>query len=149
MILQRSFHLTFMRVINEMRVLRLSILFLAAVSGCAAGDPVTAKNEAPMASTKGSVSEEMIAAAKADAIQRTGKSEKDVTVVSAERVSWSDASVGCPAPGRMYAQVITPGYRIVLKVGQEQLSYHAGSGGKPVLCPADRAQPPTQSSPST
>jgi hypothetical protein len=138
-----------MRVINEMRVLRTSILFMAAASGCAAGDPVTAKNEAPMASARGAVSEEMIAAAKADAVQRTGKSEKEVTVVSAERVTWSDASVGCPAPGRMYAQVMTPGYRIVLKVGQDQLSYHAGSVGKPVLCPADRAQPPSESSPST
>ena len=137
-----------MKVIKGMRGLQTLIIFMTVASGCAAGDPVTAKNEAPMASPKG-VSEEMIAAAKADAAQRTGKSEQDITVVSAERVTWSDSSMGCPAPGRMYAQVITAGYRIVLKVGQEQLSYHAGSVGKPVLCPAGRALPPSESSPST
>jgi hypothetical protein len=134
-----------MRVINEMRVLRTWIIFIGALSGCAAGDPVTAKNEVPVASSK-AVSEEMVAAAKADAAQRKGISAKEITVVSAERVTWSDSSMGCPAPGRMYAQVLTAGYRIVLKVGQEELSYHAGSVGKPVLCPADRAQPPTDSS---
>jgi hypothetical protein len=118
---------------------------VGALSGCAAGDPVTAKNEVPVASAK-AVSEEMIAAAKADAAARKGVAEKEITVVSADRVTWSDASMGCPAPGRMYAQVLTPGYRIVLKVGQEKLSYHAGSVGKPVLCPADRALPPADSS---
>ena len=137
-----------MRVIKGMRELQAMIIFMAIASGCAAGDPVTATNEAPMASSK-AVSEEMIATAKADAAQRTGKSEQEITVVSAERVMWSDSSMGCPAPGRMYAQVLTAGYRIVLKVGQEQLSYHAGSVGKPVLCPADRAVPPSASSPST
>jgi hypothetical protein len=134
-------------VIKEMRTFATLVIFLAAAGGCAAQDAMPAKKEVPVANPD-SVSDAMIAAAKADAVQRTGKAEKDITVVSAERVTWSDSSMGCPVPGRMYAQVLTPGYRIVLKVGSEQMSYHAGAVGKPVLCPAGRATPPA-ASPST
>lgn len=41
-----------------------------------------------------------------------------------ERVEWNDASLGCPKPGRMYAQVITPGYRIVVEAGDQVIEYH-------------------------
>src|SRR5262245_26364313 len=89
-------------------------------SGCTAGADMTPKDKPSTASTS-SVPATLLADAKADAAKRTGKSDKEITVVSAERVSWSDASMGCPAPGMMYAQVIVPGYRIILRVGDEQL----------------------------
>lgn len=34
-------------------------------------------------------------------------------LVSAERITWRDASLGCPQEGMMYAQVVTPGWRVV------------------------------------
>ncbi len=37
----------------------------------------------------------------------------DLTLVKAEFVEWPDASLGCPQPEMMYAQVITPGWRFV------------------------------------
>lgn len=92
-----------------------------------------------------SVPPNIVSEAKTDAARRAGRSEKEIEVVSAESVTWSDASMGCPAPGMMYAQVLVPGYRVILRVGDEQFDYHAGKTGKPVLCPADRARPPTQS----
>jgi hypothetical protein len=47
-----------------------------------------------------------------------------VSVVSVEMVDWNDASLGCPKPGNMYAQVITPGYRIILEAGGAQYHVH-------------------------
>jgi hypothetical protein len=35
--------------------------------------------------------------------------------VAAEEVQWSDTSLGCPEPGKVYAQVIVPGWRIVFR----------------------------------
>jgi len=134
----------FARVIKEMRELGMLIFFLAASSGCAADDPAIQSKEVPMASPK-AVSEEMIAVAKADAAQRSGKSVAEITLVSAERVTWSNSAMGCPMPGRMYTQALVPGYRIVLSVGEQKFNYHAGSKGDPTFCPPDRANPPAAS----
>jgi hypothetical protein len=51
-----------------------------------------------------------------------------ISVVSVEQVDWNDASLGCPEPDMMYAQVITPGYRIVLEADGQTFEYHTGSG---------------------
>ncbi|HSQ40067.1 MAG TPA: hypothetical protein VLM78_07885 [Anaerolineales bacterium] len=37
----------------------------------------------------------------------------ELTLVSVEQIIWPDASLGCPQPGMMYAQVLTPGWRVV------------------------------------
>lgn len=48
-----------------------------------------------------------------------------ITVREMVAVEWPDASLGCPQPGMMYAQVITPGYRIVLEAQGQAYQYHA------------------------
>jgi hypothetical protein len=132
-------------VIKKMRAQWTLVFVIAVAQGCAAGDQMPPTNETPPTSSTSAVPDAMLVEAKADAARRTSKSEKEITVVSAEPVTWSDASMGCPEPGRMYAQVLVSGYRIVLRAGNDQLTYHAGKSGKPTLCPADRAKPPTQS----
>jgi len=74
-------------------------------------------------------------AALEDLVRRLGVDAARVKVVSAEAVTWSDASLGCPQPGQMYAQVLTPGYRILLEVDGERYAYH-GSKTRIDLCPA-------------
>ena len=39
--------------------------------------------------------------------------EGDFNLERAEWMGWSDASLGCPKEGFMYAQVLTSGYRLV------------------------------------
>ncbi len=56
-----------------------------------------------------------------------------IRVVKAEPVLWPDTSLGCPQPGMMYAQVITPGYQFVLEYEGKQYNYHAGRGHL-ILC---------------
>ena len=50
-----------------------------------------------------------------------------IEIVSVEAAEWRDSSLGLPQPGRMYAQVITPGLRITLRAGATTYCYHAGS----------------------
>jgi len=69
----------------------------------------------------------------ADLAGRLSISTDAITVRSVEAVKWPDASLGCAKPGRMYAQVITPGYRIVLQAGGKSYEYHTGAGNV-VLC---------------
>ena len=47
-----------------------------------------------------------------DLSKRTGLPKSDIKVVSVEAVQWPDTSLGCPQPDMMYAEVVTPGYRI-------------------------------------
>jgi hypothetical protein len=48
----------------------------------------------------------------------------EIRIVSVEPRDWPDASLGCPQPGRAYAQVITPGYRVVLEFQGTSYPYH-------------------------
>lgn len=54
-----------------------------------------------------------------------------------EPVDWLDTSLGCPEPGRVYAQVITPGFRLVFehRAGTEaqRLEYHTNEDGSVVV----------------
>jgi hypothetical protein len=59
---------------------------------------------------------------------------EDIELVKVEGVEWRDSSLGCPQPGMMYAQVITPGYRLTLEANQQQFVYHTDSGQHVVRC---------------
>ena len=55
--------------------------------------------------------------------------ENDFTLISSESVSWSDASLGCPQEGMAYAQVITPGYKLVFTLGDTSYAVHTNADG--------------------
>jgi hypothetical protein len=69
-----------------------------------------------------------------DLARRLGIGAEEVRTVSLEGVEWRDASLGCPQPGMMYAQVITPGYRVVLEAEGVRYEYHTDWGRVVVLC---------------
>lgn len=69
-----------------------------------------------------------------DAAARLGISEGDVKVEQLAERQWSDASLGCPRQGVLYAQVITPGFLIVVSGAGKELEYHADERGRVVLC---------------
>jgi hypothetical protein len=56
------------------------------------------------------------------------------TLVSAESITWNDSSLGCPKPGTMYTQVITPGMKVIVVVGGKTFDYRFGRGDAPKLC---------------
>ncbi len=60
-------------------------------------------------------------------------SPEQVTVLSSEAVEWPDTSLGCPQPGMMYAQVITPGYRFLLQAGGKKYEVHTDQTGQSVV----------------
>ena len=81
----------------------------------------------------------LIERAAQDLIQATGAASDDITVVSTEEEEWSDTSLGCPEPNKMYAQMITPGYLIVLESGDNSYNYHTSADpeGPLVQCTED------------
>jgi hypothetical protein len=72
--------------------------------------------------------------AREDLVGRLDLAPEAVRLVSAEAVEWSDASLGCPQPGMMYAQVITPGFLVIFEAGGEEFAYHTDRENHVVLC---------------
>jgi hypothetical protein len=79
-------------------------------------------------------SEAALTAAKADLARQAGVPVDQVTVVSMAAKEWGDASLGCPQEGMMYAQVITPGYLMILSAKGQQYEYHTDQAAHVVLC---------------
>jgi hypothetical protein len=79
-------------------------------------------------------SEAALAAAIADLSAQTGVPADQITVDTVEPMEWPDASLGCPQEGMMYAQVITPGFLIVLTAQGQTYEYHTGQKANVVLC---------------
>jgi hypothetical protein len=66
----------------------------------------------------------LLADARRDLAPRLGVPEDAVKPGSLLRTTWPDASLGCPQPGEVYAQVQTEGYRIELEVAGVRYHYH-------------------------
>ena len=64
-----------------------------------------------------------------------GVPPESVQVITIESRDWPDTSLGCPQPDMLYAQVITPGYLILVEVSGEQIEYHTDERGTVVRCP--------------
>jgi len=79
---------------------------------------------------EGDVPQPVIDQAIADAAGRAGVDPSEVTVVSAEARTWPSGALGCPEPGYLYTDVITPGYRVVVEAGGRQYDYRATQRGQ-------------------
>lgn len=66
---------------------------------------------------------------------QTGRDIAEMELVSVEEVDWPDSSLGCPQGGRMYLQVITPGYRITLALEGVAYRFHTDRAARVVRCP--------------
>ncbi|UCD09277.1 MAG: hypothetical protein JSU79_01120 [Dehalococcoidales bacterium] len=72
--------------------------------------------------------------AKKDLAQRLGIIIENVKIRSTTEVEWEDTSLGCPEKDMNYAQVITPGYKIILTVNGHTYEYHTDTAQTVVLC---------------
>lgn len=61
-----------------------------------------------------------------DAADRAGVPASQVEVTSIEAREFNDASLGCPEEGMFYAQVVTPGFKIVVSADGEEYDYRIG-----------------------
>jgi hypothetical protein len=76
---------------------------------------------------------EAITLAKKTLSEELGVGMEDIEVVSNTSINWPDTSLGCPKIGMMYAQVITPGYKVILQVEEKQYDVHVGDS-RAVIC---------------
>jgi hypothetical protein len=61
-----------------------------------------------------------------------GVSVKDIKVISSAAVEWSDACLGIALPGVVCAEVVTPGFIVVLEARGRQYEYHTNQDANAV-----------------
>jgi hypothetical protein len=118
----------------------LGLISLMLAAGCQVSSSTTTGNTSPASNSTTlyySVTPDsgpLIALCKADLAEITGITEADVELVSVTPFEFSDTSLGCPEPGKSYAQVITSGYIIILQAQGKQYEYHTDQHEEIVLC---------------
>lgn len=75
------------------------------------------------------------------ATSHTGLSAAELTVTTAEAVTWSDGSLGCPEPGMSYTQALVDGYWVKLSSGDITLDYRLTTQGGMKLCTTGGSDP--------
>ncbi len=130
----------FVRSILARFILRMAsaaaICFLAGTAcGGNDGEKQRATETAPAPSANATVPGEIEAAARKLLADELGVDEGDFRLGGSESVQRSDVSLGCPREGVMYAQVITPGYKLVFDFDGTSYAVHTNSAGSyTVVC---------------
>ena len=88
----------------------------------------------PQPAPAGQGAESVVQLARQDLAQKLKVPIEEIREVPVEAVEWPDTSLGCPQPGMMYAQVITPGFRVVLAAKDQTVEYHTDLGRRVVSC---------------
>ena len=81
--------------------------------------------------------DELMAAAQQGLARHLGVPADSLVLQSASQMEWSDGGIGCPQPGQLYPQVITPGFLLVFSDSAQAQTYevHTGrSAQQMVLC---------------
>jgi len=87
---------------------------------------------------------EIIEKIKADLVKQFGLSADQIRVEDVRAVTWPDTSLGCPRPDSVYAQVVTPGYWILLETKGQLYPYHTDQNDQIVLCLGNTADPDSE-----
>jgi hypothetical protein len=107
-------------------------LLLGSAIACA--EPLSQSAGADLTTPTPSPPAELVERVRQDLANRLSIGPDLIRLVKVEAVDWSDSSLGCPAAGSFYLQVITPGYRMGLEVQGQSYEYHTDLNGKLVLC---------------
>jgi hypothetical protein len=113
-----------------MRILSLTLLAAAwVVGGCSAASSSVQPSQVPGGSPSGNIAlpTSVIEPVVADIAKLAGIPADQVTVISAEAVTFPDGSLGCPQPGMAYTQALVDGYKIVAEAGGKTYDFR-GTG---------------------
>lgn len=86
--------------------------------------PTPTPNEIFVPNPPEGLPDELINLAKKDLAQNLNIDESEISVTKVEKKEWPNASLGCPKPGKFYAQVVTPGFLLTLTAQEQTYTYH-------------------------
>jgi hypothetical protein len=91
-------------------------------------------NEASKLKNQNSIKKRMVMRAKKDLAHRLSVESDQINLLEVRPVTWPDASLGCPQPGKVYTELPQDGLLIRLEVAGRMYFYHSGENVDPFLC---------------
>ncbi len=71
--------------------------------------------------------------------KKVGGDITKLALTAKDAQDWPDSALGCPAPGMMYSQVVTPGFKLTYSDDTQTYDVHTDqSGARAVLCQNNR-----------
>jgi hypothetical protein len=119
-----------MLALKKIVLLPLLVLLLVA-AGCTGATPVV---ELP--ATLPALPPAAVLEAQRTLSEALGIAVTEIELVTTEQVDWPDACLGLPSGGEACAEVITPGWQVVLRVNGQDYVYRTSSDGL-IVRPAD------------
>lgn len=107
-----------------------SLALVLVFSGCGAGDepPKKVMPDGSIVAVTNEADEQLAELAAATLAEAIDVPLTRIKVESIRPVEWRDGSLGCPQPDQSYAQVLTPGHRILLRVDTRVYTVHEANG---------------------
>jgi hypothetical protein len=109
-----------------LQVVSLSLALAFLLGACTANTPVPAT---PSPESPGGAAGEIPDEVRRAVANRLGIDPQDLLVQDFEQVEWSNACLGLAGPDEMCAEVITPGYRLIVMAGERQYQVHTDLSG--------------------
>jgi hypothetical protein len=78
--------------------------------------------------------QKLIETAKEDLANRFSIPAAGISAAEVVEVTWPDSGLGCSKSGAESAQVMTPGYLILLEYNNNKYEYHANKGNYVIFC---------------
>ena len=78
--------------------------------------------------------ESVVALAVTTLANELGCAPDQIVVDETTSTTWRTSALGCPQPDMMYAQVLTPGFRIRLRYAGQEYLMHTDRGRRAVRC---------------
>jgi hypothetical protein len=100
------------------------LVFLLSACATSTSSPATPSPESPQAGAE-QIPDEILQAV----ANRLGVDPGELQVQEFEQVEWPSACLGLAGPNEMCAEVITPGYRLVVRAGDSQYQVHTDLSG--------------------
>jgi hypothetical protein len=113
---------------------------LACRSGASAPPP-SSTSVPPPTTTSSAARQDAYRAAAAQLSRDVNAPADSIAGVSQDEMTWRDSCLGCPKTGESCTQVMTPGYRVVMRIGSATYEYHTDLGGIARLCDQSPAPP--------
>ncbi|KST65407.1 hypothetical protein BC008_45650 [Mastigocoleus testarum BC008] len=88
--------------------------------------------ETPNSSRNQELPSDVQSAVLSDAAKRSSKTVATLRITETQKQSWGNSCLGLAQPGEVCAQVIVPGWKVVVSDGQREWVYRTDESGKQV-----------------
>lgn len=129
---------TSLKLRHKMTLISILIILVISTSSCANNQKTSSQIEttATPAKTVNSNFKELPKFVKStvlsNATKHFSKPVTDIRITQAQKQNWGDSCLGLAEPGKLCAQVIVPGWKIVVSDGKSELVYRTDEKGRQV-----------------